>query len=529
MEITQKKSNPTKVLLMAMPDTVIGFNVAARLPNLGLASIAANRDPNESDIKILDLVLCRHALLRCIKKALDRVKPEIVGLSCMIFQYQTARRIAKWIKEEYNENIVIVFGGYFPTVGYDYFGPNYTAEGIINYKDPLNECPWCDFIVRGEGEITFREFIHEYRNDKNYSKIKGLSWRDKEGVFHHNPPRENADLSKLKLPDRNARLIKRGFHNVGKLGALVETSRGCTNMCKFCSIACMYGRTVRYYSIDRVIEDIKRCKKSGIKSILFIDDNITLDPERFEKICDRIIKEKLKMEYHVQASVAGLLSRPNLIKKMKKAGFSIIFFGIENVNPRNLKFFKKSVPIKRIKFLVDQLHKNGMLTFGGFILGNPDDDLKSFEYNFKFAKYLDLDIPAWQIITPFPRTETREELIQQGLVTNLNDFSKYNGIYANVKTKYLSPEIMNRELIRLYARYYTPMWFTKRLFYPRLWKFFPYTLHVGIKFAKYVLPAWRVLISAFRSKTMEERMQKENMVIQFFNKVREFRDKIIEF
>jgi len=524
-------SLPIKVLLISMPDTVIGFNIAARLPNLGLVSIAANCHSNECEIKVLDLVLCRHAVLKCLKKALDKIKPEIVGISCMIFQYKTARNIAKWIKEKYNRNITIVFGGYFPTVGFEYFGP-YLSESenkIVDLKDHLNENPWCDFIVRGEGEVTFKEFIHEYINDKNYSKVLGLSWRDEKGIFHHNLPRSNVDLNTLKLPDRNARLIKSGFHNAGKPGDLIETSRGCTNMCKFCSIACMYGRTVRYYDLDRVINEIKSLKKAGVKSILFIDDNITINPERFELLCDRIIKEKLKMEYHVQASVAGLLARSSLIPKMKKAGFSIVFFGIENADPRNLKFFRKSIPVKKIKYLVDQLHKNGMLTFGGFILGNPEDDLKSFEYNFKFAKYLNLDIPAWQIITPFPKTETREELIQQNLITNLNDFSKYDGLHANVKTKYLDSKTMDRELIRLYARYYTPQWFIRRLFMPRLWKFFPYTIHVGLKFAKYVLPAWKTLISALKSKSEKERIKKENIVIDFFNSVRKFRDKIIEF
>jgi radical SAM superfamily enzyme YgiQ (UPF0313 family) len=52
----------------------------------------------------------------------------------------------------------------------------------------------------------------------------------------------------------------------------------------------MYGRTLRLYSLDRVMEDIIACKKRGVKSIPFIDDNITLKPERLEALCDRIIK-----------------------------------------------------------------------------------------------------------------------------------------------------------------------------------------------------------------------------------------------
>jgi radical SAM superfamily enzyme YgiQ (UPF0313 family) len=506
-----------------MPDTIIGFNLAACLPNLGLVSIAANRDPNESDIRVLDLVLCRHALLRCIKKALDTFKPEIVGLSCMIFQYTTARNIARWIKEQYNPNITIVFGGYYPTVCYDEFGENYGSDVPVN---PINICPWCDFIIRGEGEVTFKEFIHAWRNHLPYNSILGLSWRDEQGRFHHNEKRPNLDLSMLKLPDRSVRMIQKGYHCAGKPGDVVETSRGCTNLCKFCSIACMYGRTLRLYSLDRVMEDIKACKKRGAKSILFIDDNITLKPERLEELCDRIIQEKIKMEFHVQASAHGLLSRPKLIAKMGKAGFSIVFFGIENINPENLKFFKKSIPLNKIKYLVDQLHKHGMLTFGGFIVGLPDDTPKSFENNLQFAKLLNLDVPAWQTITPFPRTENREELMKAGLVTNPYDYSRYTGIASNIRTKYMTTEEIDKELLRCYVKYYTPMWFLKRLFQFRLWRFLPYALHVGWKNKHYVIPAWNKLWAGKRNKKVEKIV--EDKVISEFNQINKEREALVK-
>ncbi|MHA1821969.1 MAG: B12-binding domain-containing radical SAM protein [Promethearchaeota archaeon] len=528
---------PTKVLLLNMPDTIIGFNLAARLPNLGLASIAANIDPNEADIKIVDLVLCRHALKRCLVKILNKVEPEIVGISCMIFQYHTARNIAKFIKEEYNSDIKIVFGGYFPTVSYDLFGKNYNIPKLKNEKlrqidgpsdeelDSINQNPWCDFIVRGEGEETFREFIHAYRNNLGYDGILGLSWKDENGYFHHNERRPNLDLSKLKLPNRDARLIN-GFHIVGKPAALVETSRGCTNACKFCSIATMYGRVIRYYDLDRVMEDLNNCKKRGIKAVLFIDDNITINPKRFEELCDRIIKAKLNMDFHVQASVVGLLSRPNLIKKMGKAGFSIVFFGIENVDPRNLRFFKKSVPLKKLKYLVKELHKNGMLSFGGFVLGSPNDDLKSFDYNLRFAKYLNLDIAAWQILTPFPKTETREELLNMGLITNLNDFSKYNGITANVRTKRMTSQQMNKALIKTYERYYTPAWLLRKLFQPHLWRYFPYAFMVLLKIARYLLPNWTKWF--FKLVLKSKGRDLEESILQDFNRARYSRQKLVK-
>ena len=292
MSATEK----TRVLLLSMPDTFMGFNLAAKLPNLGLVSIAANGDPEESVIRVADLILRQNRVIKSLRNLMDRFEPEIVGLNVMTFQWHTARRITKWIKEEYNSDITIVLGGYHPTTSAEEIGtnnPDARYAEADEYKK-LTSCPWCDFIVRGEGEVIFREFIHAYRTDQQYELIKGLSWRDSDGIMHHNERAQCLDLAQIKLPDRNARLIKKTYYITGKQAGAVETSRGCTNACKFCSIRQMYGRNagIRYYPLERVMKDIHACVDEGARAILFIDDNITLDPERLERLCDLIIAEK---------------------------------------------------------------------------------------------------------------------------------------------------------------------------------------------------------------------------------------------
>ena len=92
---------PTRVLLMSMPDQFLGFWIAARLPNLGLVSMAGNQNPTECEIRVVDLVVCREHVFSNLKRILDKFQPEFVGLNCMTFQYFTARKITQWIKEEY--------------------------------------------------------------------------------------------------------------------------------------------------------------------------------------------------------------------------------------------------------------------------------------------------------------------------------------------------------------------------------------------------------------------------------------------
>ena len=523
---------PTKILLLSMPDTFMGFSIASILPNLGLASIVGNRNPEESDIRILDLVVKRYHVMQALKKALDEIQPEIVGLNCMSFQYFTARAISKWIKQEYNPNIKIIMGGYHPSLCYEEIGEN--IEGAVDATDEdyekLKSNPWCDFIVRGEGEITLREFVHQFRTDQRYEDVQGLSWRNSEGIFVHNPARECLDLSTLKLPDRTTRLYPERYQIAGYPGDAVETSRGCNNQCKFCSIREMYGQNtgIRYYPLERVLQDIQHCVENGAKSILFIDDNITQDPERFEKLCDLIIKKKKAkdfpkiLEFHTQASAAGLLSRPNLIEKMGKAGFGIVFFGIENIRKANLKFFKKSIPIFRLKELVNRLHKANIISFGGFILGNPHDTLADLRNNLEFARYLDLDFPAFQVLTPFPKTEIREEIKDQGLLVNERNYKHYHGLYASVKTYHVDENRLEQEILRSYYNYYTLKWFLKRLKRLHLLnRYLRYIYAVLRKYAPLAIDAWYeefVLKINGLKKT-----QAESRVLKKFENIRDHR------
>ncbi len=144
------------------------------------------------------------------------------------------------------------------------------------------------------------------------------------------------------MPNRDARLLTRGFNSLGIPIDSVETSRGCTQGCKFCSINLMYGRRFRKFAIDRVIADIQDAEAHGAGSIFFPDDNITLDPKRLERLCQAIIDAGLThLRYKTQASASGIASSKQLVDKMGEAGFDGVFFGVESINKRNLEFLGK--------------------------------------------------------------------------------------------------------------------------------------------------------------------------------------------
>jgi radical SAM superfamily enzyme YgiQ (UPF0313 family) len=302
-----------------------------------------------------------------------------------------------------------------------------------------NEAYPFDYIIRGEGEKTFCDMLAAIEGKQRWNDIPGLSYRNN-GGFWHNPPRPLENLDTLKLPRRDAR-IWGDYLFYGKRLDMVETSRGCTMTCNFCSMNRMYGRTFRTYSFERVMQDLANAKTHRTEYIGFTDDNITLNVKRFESLCDAIIESGHNdLRYFVQASASGMASSPTLAKKMSRAGIQIVFLGIENVSEHNLRIMNKGNILEKTKRAIEYLHNNNILIVGNMIIGNPEDTEEDIAQNFDFFDKANIDFSAVQIITPYPKTGMRDMLIKEGLVTNINDYRKYTGFWANVRTKHLSSE-----------------------------------------------------------------------------------------
>ncbi len=175
------------------------------------------------------------------------------------------------------------------------------------------------------------------------------------------------------------------------------------------------------------------------------------------------------MRYKTQASASGIASSKQLVDKMGEAGFDGVFFGVESINKRNLEFLGKGKMSNDAEKAVQYLHDNNIIVSTGLIGGNPDDDEEDMWENFKLARKLKVDVPIFYISTPYPRTQMRAELEEMGLVTK-NDFTKYDGLHANLRTKHLSDEEVQYITWQMNARYYDLDWFrynkVKRL-YPK--------------------------------------------------------------
>jgi anaerobic magnesium-protoporphyrin IX monomethyl ester cyclase len=408
-------------------------SLAMRMPNGALASLAGNLDPAH-EVAIADLILAQSAVRTTVEQLVRDQQPDIVGLSVMTFQRSTARRVISLVRA-LRPDAFIVVGGYDPSLA-----PEAWTNPAIGV----------DAIVRGEGEVTFRELVRALDAGAPLDDVDGLWFRDR-GGFRQSRPRAIASIENgtVAPPRRDARVLT-GYTILGRQVDVVETSRGCTFDCSFCSIIEMRGRNFHRFPIPRVIGDIADARRRGARAIFLVDDNITLDVERFKALCEAIIEAGLTdIDYLVQGMTSAIAGHgETLAPLMQRAGFRYVFLGIENVLDDDLAFLKADAKNRTREggrrtgnasiHAIDILHRHGMVVVGGLIVGNPDDTPDAIAANLAFARQY-VDWPYIQHPTPYPGTPMTRDFVERGLVVN-ERVEEYDGTTAVTRSAHLDAE-----------------------------------------------------------------------------------------
>ena len=425
-----------RILLLSMPDSFEHTPaLAIRMPNGALASLAGNLDDHHH-VAVADLILAQSSVADALRRLVREHRPELVGLSVMTFQRRTARQIIAFLRS-LSPSLRVVVGGYDPSLAPD----EWTHPGL-----------GVDFIVRGEGEITFRDLVRALEHQTPLSAIAGLWHRDGD-VFHRNALRPSAPIEDgcIRPPRRAARVLA-GYTMLGRPIDVVETSRGCTFDCSFCSIIEMRGRNFHRFPLERVLDDVADARGRGARAVFFVDDNLTLDMPRFEELCHGLIRRRLHdVDYIVQGMTAAFAAHGRtLAPLMKKAGFRYVFLGIENVVDEDLGFLKAAAknrrrggasrtgPANATIEAVEILHRHGLLVVGGLIVGNPQDSRESIAANLRFARRY-IDWPYIQHPMPYPGTPMTREFVSRGLIVNPR-VEEYDGTTAVTRSDHLDAE-----------------------------------------------------------------------------------------
>ncbi len=411
-----------RILLIYPTITPTKFDVTPPIKTLliGLAYVGASLRDKGHEVKIMDCVRTpeRQMIDYEIREEIDKFNPNIIGISCMFTTYlDDALRIAKIAKRP---NRLVVFGGAHSS----------TFPGEIS----LN--PYIDAVVVGEGE----------------------NWElTKRGIQQ---PILEQDLDRFPFPAWD--LLKDDMETIKKMGLKNKfimrrppihliTSRGCPRECYFCSVKLIWGRNWRARSAVNVVREIEQLYKEGYKEFYFMDDNFSVSKERIHKICDEIIGRGLKIKLAAPTGVAvDTLDEP-LLRKMKKAGFYRLCFGIETANAESQKIIKKRVDLDQAQKIIKIANQLGFWTSATFIIGFPHETLKEINETFDFMVETGMDFPVIHLLNPQPKTEVYDIMKQEGLITDDYDLSFVIG--NGFKTHLFSNKDLHNVVANLYKSF----------------------------------------------------------------------------
>lgn len=417
-------------------------------PPFGILCLAAFLEENHPDVDITVVDSQAEGLdWNNLEDRLEKTDPDIVAPSSLATANSFYSIRTAGLAKKINPEIATVVGG-----------QHFTALA----EETLREFKVVDYVVRGEGEVTFTELVEKLDKDEGVDSVKGLSYRIGDNFFHNADRSLIPNLDGLPLPAYH--LVEEHMKDYyfalmadhSKPFAIVEGSRGCRHNCSYCSQWCFWGSSRRLKSPGRVVEEFQVLyEKYGSRFFWFTDDNFGLGP-RNREICEGLIDSGLgeEIEWFCQVRGDDVVNNPVTLDLMRKAGCMWALLGFDNPSEVVMNDFHRSgLGMDESREMVKLLRENGIFSQGTFIIGHREDSHETIDALRKYADHLDPDIASFFVLTPFPGTELFEEAKKEGKIEDYN-WANYDMVHAIMPTRHLSREELQRELYDCYDSFF---------------------------------------------------------------------------
>jgi len=338
--------------------------VGLRLGPLYLASyLRANNSGVEISIQENRLRATENMLFDIIREISDN---DVIAISCMTNEFPDAYRMMQIAKRL---GKITILGGLFPSAN---------SEFVL--KTGL-----ADYVVHGEGEVSFSNLIKCLQENGDISKVNGISYMTSNGSIESNPTEcllENIDI----IPAYD--LVS--FQSYAKYGrGPVMSARGCPHFCTFCTLAPHWRHEHRIVSFENVATQIKAFENAGFERVNIIDETFTLNKQKAMDLLKFLIEKRESGELTLLPT--QIRSRidtidKSLIKFLKKANIDLIQIGVESVNPNGLKTISKNVKEVEIERVLNLILDAGIALNPIFIFGYAGQTVESLKNDMKFIE-----------------------------------------------------------------------------------------------------------------------------------------------
>lgn len=386
-----------KKILFIVPEIKSMFGTEKGIPihpHVGIAYLISILKQNHYQYQVIDCGV-ESNWSKQLKNVIDNFSPDIIGVTGFSYAYNYLYQTIKKIKAI--TTIPIILGG-----------PHVSAN-----KEKILKETKVNFAMYGESEISLINFLEIFSSKKpDYSKVPNLIWQNKNKTIINPSSPLIYHLDNIPFPDYESFKLNKYLCYDQKIIPII-TSRGCPYGCNYCSVKLSMGQSFRPRSPQNVIDEITYWYKKGFTNFDVNDDCFTLDVNRAEKICDLIIKNKLKIKFQLYNGIRVNNITLKLLKKLKKAGCFFIAYGCESGSQQTLNRIKKNITLDQVRQAVKFTNQANIRHAVNFIIGHQQETYSEALETLSFAKSLDCDYVNFYNLVPYPGTEVYDWAIKK--------------------------------------------------------------------------------------------------------------------
>jgi anaerobic magnesium-protoporphyrin IX monomethyl ester cyclase len=416
------------VLLINPPSISVYYTFGFSLPPMGLLYVAASLEQAGHRVVVRDLAAEGVEVTDA-----DYRNADAVGISSDTTRIERAMRLAR--RAARFDRPVIMGGPH----------PQFMPEEILAHG-------WVTAIVRGEGEAVVPQLLDALASANDPSTVRGVICRDGLRIVT-TPDADPVDLEALPLPARHLVDLNRYQASLsGRPLTPLITSRGCPGACHFCSSSSFFGKRWRYRSAEAVLTELDEVyERYGFRAVAFMDDNFTLVPDRVVKIAEGILERGHDLKWWTFSRVDTIVANPGMVAGMAASGAAMLYMGIESESLDTRKSLGKNTKSPDLFRAVEILRRNGIESFGSYIIGNLDEGVADVEKTIDLAIKLDTNVAQFSILTPYPGTRLYEQVRERIFSRRWKNFDGMHSVFRHPRINRFRLQFL---LLTAYVRFY---------------------------------------------------------------------------
>jgi len=466
-----------KVLLIDPPHKLFP-GLRMWTPSFGLLQLGAYLEREGMEVQIVDATALSNPW-KDLATSLLESKANIIGITCSATCLSPEAIQTIHLCRKLLPNSIIVAGGSHFTL---------MAEPI------LLELKELDYILLGEGEVAFSQFLKDLSRSGKGREVKSIAYREGGKVIlnERQPPIPNLDS--LPLPAYHLIDMEREayyWHGMGRRAFGLSTSRGCGDRCAYCSETRFWEGVWRGRSGKKIVEEISYLHRQYGKTLFVFNENtFNWSRKRVEEFLEELGRSGLRIHFWFQSRIKDILRDEDLISEMKRLGLYEVMLGIESIQPDVLNRYEKQQSREMAQKAIDILRKNKIMVMANIMYGDWNDSRESINEVFQFVK-TQSDFLVLTLTTPLPGTKYFEEAERLGRIRE-RDLGKYDFMHPVMDTKFLSAEEVHRLQQTYLKKYYTqPRILLGAFFNPNPFKRMAYRLILRYVWENAAKKPWR--------------------------------------